>query len=225
MPKMRRLHIFISALVLFSPSQASSQPRSGEISRHDYYDIQQTPSYQKSRASNNSELFVPVRIALGNKSSTCGGPYRQFRLDASTPFATLDYGFEVAGYPFFEIESITRRLQIEVKYSEDAAGLDQDFSDGPFPFNIALANTYRVETFDIKEPGRIDAFLLQGGQRWQSIRLITDGAVTFKSVGFIPSIPVVDIDNLPGSFKCEDEVLNEIWKVSLIVGESDESSD
>lgn len=164
---------------------------------------------------NRSHLFLPVGLALGSGPSVCGEGYGEFHLNQSVRVATLDYGFEVAGYPFFHVVSVTGTVQIEVKYSEEASGLKHDFSDGPFPFAIALANTYRVETFEITEPGRIDAFLLQGGQRWQSIKLITDGDVSFSLVGFVPSIPVVEIDYLPGRFTTDDDNLNEIWKVSL----------
>ncbi|KAF7556058.1 hypothetical protein G7Z17_g1745 [Cylindrodendrum hubeiense] len=123
------------------------------------------------------------------------------------------YGVEVAGYPSFKIKSVSGPVQIEVKYSEEASGLNHNFSDGPFPYAVALANTYRVETFEITKPGQIDAFLLQGGQRWQSIELITKGSVSFESVSFTASVAVVDVDDLPGSFSCDDEVLNEIWKL------------
>lgn len=156
-----------------------------------------------------------MELALGSQPSIYGQPFHEFSLNQTVPFATLDYGVEVAGYPSFEVKSVSGPVQIEVKYSEEASGLNHSFSDGPFPYAVALANTYRVETFEITKPGRIDAFLLQGGQRWQSIGLITKGSVTFKSVSFAASVPVVDVDHLPGSFSCDDEVLNEIWKVSL----------
>jgi hypothetical protein len=159
-------------------------------------------------------LFLPTGLSLGRSPSISTRGFGAFELNQSVPVATLDYGTEVAGYPFFQADHVSGHVQIEVKYSEEAAGLHHNFSDGPFPFNVALANTYRVETFDITEPGPVKAFLLQGGQRWQSVRLITDGAVGFSSVGFIPSVPVVDIDNLPGSFSCDDETLNQVWKVS-----------
>ena len=163
----------------------------------------------------SASSFYPVGLALGSQPSVCGQTFQGFRLNQSFPLATLDYGHEVAGYPFFEVEAVTAPVQIEVKYSEEAVGLKHNWSDGPLPFNIALANTYRVETFEITEPGRVNAFLLQGGQRWQSIRLLTEGSVAFSTVGFVASIPVVDIDNLPGAFTCDDKDLNEIWKVCL----------
>lgn len=162
------------------------------------------------------DLFLPMGLGLGGSPATASGAFFSFELNQSVPLATLDYGYEVAGYPFFRVDYVSGPVQIEVKYSEEVAGLSHDFSDGPFPFNVALANTYRVETFEITEPGDISSFLLQGGQRWQSIRLITDGEIGFESAGFVPSVPVVDIDDLPGSFSCDDEDLNEIWKVCTI---------
>jgi hypothetical protein len=165
----------------------------------------------------SKRIFLPAGLALGRRASTSQGGFKPFHLDQQSPVATLDYGYEVAGYPFFDIKSVSGPAQIEVKYSEEILGLDQPFGDGPFPFAVALANTYRVETYEIKKPGRIDAFLLQGGQRWQSIRLLTKGSVTFSSVGFVPSIPVVEIDNLPGRFVSDDEKLNDIWKVRSYV--------
>lgn len=131
----------------------------------------------------------------------------------STPIATLDYGSEVAGYPFFIASSVTGNVQIEIKYSEEFNGLLANFSDGPLPFNIGLSNSYRVETFQVTESGYFEAFLLQGGQRWQSIRLLTQGTIHFSSVGFIPSVSISDIDHTPGQFKCDDEALNKIWRL------------
>jgi hypothetical protein len=168
-----------------------------------------------SSLSKATSVFEPVGLALGSQHSVCGSVFESFRLNQSFPLATLDYGHEVAGYPFFEVESVHGHVQVEVKYSEEAIGLNHNFSDGPFPYAVALANTYRVETYEITEPGRIDAFLLQGGQRWQSIRLLTDGEVVFTAVGFVPSIPVVDMDDLPGTFTSDNEMLNDIWKVGV----------
>jgi hypothetical protein len=106
----------------------------------------------------------------------------------------------VPGYPFFRIDYVSGPVQIEVNYSEEVARLSHDFADGPFPFNVALANMYRVETFEITESGDTTLFVLQGGQRWHSIRPRTDGEVGFKAAGFAPSLPVVDVDDLPGGF-------------------------
>ncbi|KAH7018758.1 glycoside hydrolase family 78 protein [Ilyonectria destructans] len=157
--------------------------------------------------------FLPVGLALGRQPSVNGQVFREFSLSQTAPVATLDYGVEVAGYPSFDVKSISGPVQIEVKYSEQASGLNQTHADGPFPYAVTLSNTYRVETYKITKPGRIDAFLLQGGQRWQSIKLISGGQVTFSSISFTSSVPVIDVENLPASFLCDDENLNEIWKL------------
>ena len=123
----------------------------------------------------------------------------------------MDYGGEVAGYPTFDVLSLSRKVQIEVKYAEAFQALFSNFSDGPYPFATGLSNTYRVETFEVTTTGQFEAFLLQGGQRWQSIRLLSPGSIAFSYVGFKASVPVVDVDNLPGKFECDDEELNAIW--------------
>lgn len=71
---------------------------------------------------------------------------------------TIDYGLEVAGLPIFNVESFTGKVQVEVKYSEEFAGLESIYADGPFPFNTALSNSYRVETFEITSRGRFHPF-------------------------------------------------------------------
>ena len=131
----------------------------------------------------------------------------------STPIATLDYGNEVSGYPTFDVSSFSGKVQIEVKYAEAFQALSSNFSDGPYPFAVGLSNTYRVETFEVTNSGPFEAFLLQGGQQWQSIRLLTPGSIVFSSVGFKPSVPVVDIYSFPGRFECDNDKLNEIWKL------------
>ncbi|KAH6671125.1 glycoside hydrolase family 78 protein [Halenospora varia] len=164
---------------------------------------------------NSQKSFTPKGIALGKapSSNTAQAGSFQLQLTPSTPVATLDYGSEVAGYPFFNVASATGSVQIEIKYSEEFSGLFSNFSDGPVPFNIGLSNSYRVETFQVTKSGYFDAFILQGGQRWQSIRLLTQGTIQFSSIGFIPSVSNVDIDQVPGQFSCDDDKLNRIWRL------------
>ncbi|KAE9363347.1 glycoside hydrolase family 78 protein [Stipitochalara longipes BDJ] len=168
-----------------------------------------------SSASSNStsSIFSPVGLELSTAPLSQVGPVESFQLNALTPLATLDYGNEVAGYPWFDVESVSGKVQVEVKYSEEFSGLNTNFSDGPFSFAVGLSNTYRVETFEVTESGPFQAYLIQGGQRWQSIRLLTNGSITFSSVGFESSIPVVDVGNLPGTFNSSDATLNSIWKL------------
>ncbi|CZR62695.1 related to alpha-L-rhamnosidase A [Phialocephala subalpina] len=164
-------------------------------------------------ASSSSTTFGPVSLALGTGPLYPTNSFRSFQLTSTQPVATLDYGHEVAGYPIFDIAAITGKVQIEVKYTEPFAGLSQPFSDGPYPYAVTLSNSYRVETFEVTKAGPLQAYLLQGGQRWQSIRLLTNGTITFSNVGFKASISMVDVGDLPGSFESDNELLNKVWEL------------
>ncbi|KAH0282787.1 Six-hairpin glycosidase [Aureobasidium namibiae CBS 147.97] len=166
------------------------------------------PSYKP-----NSNHFYPSAVAIGNAPQIKTQPFAPFTLNSKNPIATLDYGYEVAGYPFFKVTGFEGKVQIEVKYTENFNDINLPYSDGPFPFAEGLSNTYRVETFEVSCTGQLDSFLAQGGQRWQTIRLLTSGSVTFASVGFTATIDVVDYDKLPGRFTSSNSLYNEVWKL------------
>lgn len=161
----------------------------------------------------SEDVFVPAGIAIGSAPQVQTEQYAPFTLDETNSVATLDYGGESAGYPFFEVSSLTGAVQIEVKYTEEFDGLNQPFSDGPFAFSNQLGNTFRVETFNFTSTGRLVAPLLQGGQKWQSLRLLTPGSVSFSAVGFEATVDTVLPGDLPGQFSSDDAALNEIWKL------------
>ncbi|PMD47005.1 glycoside hydrolase family 78 protein [Hyaloscypha variabilis F] len=161
-----------------------------------------------------SSLCSPVGLALGSTPSSQVELIQKFQLTPSTPLATLDYGHEVAGYPWFNVESVSGKVQIEVKYSEEFSGLNNNFSDGPFSFAVGLANTYRVETFEVTETGSFQAYLIQGGQRWQSIRLLTSGIITFSSIGVAALNDIWKLGARAASAACvEQGTQKAIWDV------------
>ncbi|KAI6354622.1 hypothetical protein MCOR32_010499 [Pyricularia oryzae] len=164
-----------------------------------------------------ARVFTPSKVAVGTAPSQSGGPFAPFTLNASHPLATLDYGVEVAGYPQLTVSDVSgaASVQVEVKYSEPFAGLEQPWADGPYTYQQGLANAFRVETFNVSAAGLVASRLIQGGQRWQSVRLLDAGssaaAVTFQSVGFEATAGEAAIADMPGKFSCDDEVLNEVW--------------
>lgn len=159
---------------------------------------------------------IPIGLALGGTPSLETSIFAPFTLNGSTPVATLDYGVERAGYAFFTVSSLGQPAQIEVRYSEPFAGLNDPFSDGPFLFSPMLANSFRVETFNVTDVGRVVAPLLQGGQRWQSVTLLTGGSISFESVGLEATVDITAADELPGSFDSSDETFNEVWKLGAV---------
>lgn len=136
------------------------------------------------------------------------------RLDFDkNPVVTLDYGHEVAGFPYFQVSDVKGPVQIEVKYTEQFDGLNHVWADGPYYFANGLSNSFRVETLNIMQPGQLKSYFIQGGQRWQSIRVLTKGYITLTEVGFVPSVDHIDLDNLPSTFTCSNPKYNEIWKL------------
>jgi hypothetical protein len=136
-----------------------------------------------------------------------------FSLNKVNEIATLDYGYEVGGYQHFEVASFTGLVQLEVRYSEGFWALGFNYSDGPFTFANGLTNNFRVETFEISQTGATEAFLIQGGLRWTTVRLLTPGTVTFSKIGFRSSISTINVDSTPGSFQCSNNLYNQIWNL------------
>ncbi|KAL4761131.1 Six-hairpin glycosidase-like protein [Aspergillus foveolatus] len=103
-------------------------------------------------------------------------------------------------------------IQIEAKYSEARSGLDEPFADGPWTFSNGLANSFRVETFNITRPGHIESFFQQGGQRWQRLRLLNDDTtVRLCGVGIRSLNERTEVEQLPGYFASSNPLYNEIW--------------
>ena len=136
-----------------------------------------------------------------------------FSLMIEPPIATIDYGSEAAGYAFFNVSAVKMPVQIEMKYSEPFDGLQHVWGDGPFTYATSLANAVRVEMFNVTKTGTMTSSLIQGGQRWLSIRLTAGNSVSISQIGFLSTVSVTQPDELPTQFQCDDPVLNEIWKL------------
>lgn len=72
-------------------------------------------------------------------------------------------------------------------------------------------NSFRTETFNITSPGMTESFFIQGGQRWQTVTLLSNTSVTISNVGFRPSVDIKPADNLVGSFSASNEGYDGLW--------------
>ncbi|KAF2146983.1 glycoside hydrolase family 78 protein, partial [Aplosporella prunicola CBS 121167] len=143
-------------------------------------------------------------------SSTC------FTLTASNPSVTLDYGNEVGGFPFIDISNITASgIQIETRYSEAKASLDLPQADGPWTYSNGLSNTFRIETFDVSSTGRQQSFFIQGGQRWQALKLLSEERLTICGVGFASGNDIRAPEDLPGQFESSNDMYNKVWALGV----------
>ena len=79
--------------------------------------------------------YTPVAYALGSTPTSSLQNYSGslLTLDASNPVLTLDYGAEVAGFPFVEVAAISgSAVQVELKYSEPFDGLSLLYGEDPW---------------------------------------------------------------------------------------------
>lgn len=156
----------------------------------------------------------PVAYHLGQNLSidaTTSYKKKSIEISPSQPFLTLDYGTDRSGFPIFCVESLSDATQIEVKYSEEFPALALPQSDGPYTFTIGLANAFRVETIDLTRPGKLQSYFIQGGQRWQTLRLLTNTTIVLSEVGFNSTAPLLEPSQLPGKLKTSNPVYNELF--------------
>ncbi|RAL10672.1 Six-hairpin glycosidase [Aspergillus homomorphus CBS 101889] len=164
-------------------------------------------------AQSSETIVRPTRYRTnaGFRDYTSHAQSSCFTLDQQSPLVTLDYGTEAAGFPFFDVDSITSAVQIEAKYSEPYTGLSEPFGDGPFDFANGLSNTFRVETFNVTSTGRVESPFIQGGQRWQYLKLLTNGTIRICGAGLRSLNDRTAVDQLPGYFESSNSLYNEIW--------------
>ncbi|KAK5112254.1 hypothetical protein LTR62_004415 [Meristemomyces frigidus] len=171
-------------------------------------------------------LVYPASFDVGIASTLEGDAdytKQSITLSPSSPFLTLDYGTELAGFPFFDIASLSAPTQIEVKYSEQYNALADAQSDGPWTFVNGLANTFRMETFILTSTGRTESFFIQGGQRWETVRLLTNTTVTFSAIGMNASSAHIPAADLPAKFSTSNDLFNGIWNLGGVVAQTSQS--
>lgn len=140
-------------------------------------------------------------------------PYKKnkIQLSPSQPFLTLDYGTDRSGFPIFSVESLSGDTQVEVKYSEEYPALGLPQADGPWPFTVMLASSFRVETLNLTEVGKVQSYFIQGAQRWQSLRLLTNTTVVFNDIGFNSTAPLEGPSDIPGKFSTSNSLYNKLF--------------
>lgn len=116
----------------------------------------------------------------------------------------------MAGIPFFETTT-KGAVQIEVRYSESLPGLSHPNADGPWTFANGLSGSFRVETFAVNKTGHVESFFVQGGQRWQSVRLLGDGSITIDRVGFRATSEHAKVDELKGHLQTSNTTYNKVF--------------
>jgi hypothetical protein len=98
-----------------------------------------------------------------------------------------------------------------VKYSEEFPAIALPQADGPWPFTVGLANGFRVETLNLSECGKFQSFFIQGGQRWQTLRLLTNTTIVLSEIGFNSTAPLEEPSEIPGKFVTSNSVYDRLF--------------
>ncbi|KAI7402238.1 hypothetical protein KC336_g14451, partial [Hortaea werneckii] len=167
-------------------------------------------------------FVIPKTYALGtgpelNESSSYNGS--PITLCSETPYVTLDFDNDVAGFPSFVVMDITEPAEVEVKYAEQYVALPHPESDGPWTFSNGLSNSFRVERFSLTKSGLVESFFVQGAQRWMSIELLSNSSVTFDKVGFEATSAHSLASELPAQLNTSNPTYDSIWSLGARAAE------
>ncbi|KAJ5181921.1 hypothetical protein N7449_012068 [Penicillium cf. viridicatum] len=139
--KMRSLPFFWQALSFGKRASCYSQQSVESLSPfqacHDYVTDASVSTY-----------FDPQYVTVSGSPKIPTTSYRDFTLTPSSPWATLDYGAEVAGFPSFEISNIPLELEGSVLNSY------KEVSDGK-SFARSLTARLIFKTASSKCPGNL----------------------------------------------------------------------
>ncbi|KAK4051647.1 hypothetical protein OIV83_002787 [Microbotryomycetes sp. JL201] len=203
-----------AATALLALSSVDAKPVDSNAASSNLKPWPKIPDPSKYSTPKGNVYVRPVSQAKGLTSQTSSKGSKFMYLNGVGDMYTLDYGRDVAGLPVFDVQSLkSPYAQIEVKYTEAFNGLKVNYSDGPFAFSNGLANTFRVETFNLTKKGEVVSSLAQGSQRWQSVKLIKGSGVVLKSAGFISTVDEAPLSSMPGYFASSDEKYTNIWNL------------
>ena len=125
------------------------------------------------------------------------------------PSVILDYGEDVGGIPFFDVQSVTGTPTLTAAYSEGrqflGAGGDQAPSASP------AGDDSRVDTLMVAYSGLLTTGLIQGGERYERIALTTPGSLTLSSAGIEFTAVRATAADYRGWFDSSSALLNRIW--------------
>ena len=120
----------------------------------------------------------------------------------------LDYGYNVGGYPTFDVSDVEGTVTLQSGYSE-TRGQVSATGDGVPPW--ASGDRNRFNTYKVTQPGRITNGEIQGGQRYQLITVTTPGSISLTAAGIESTPLLVTADDYEGNFESSSDELNKYW--------------
>jgi alpha-L-rhamnosidase len=125
------------------------------------------------------------------------------------PSIVVDYGRDVGGVPYFDVQSQTGTPILSSSYSEGRQYIGPAGDNAPS--NSSAGNTSRVDRLTVGGPGTVTEGLIQGGERYQEIELTSMGSVTLRAIGIRFTAVRATPNNYRGWFDSSSTALNRIW--------------
>ena len=125
------------------------------------------------------------------------------------PSIVVDYGRDVGGVPYFDVQSQTGTPILSSSYSEGRQYIGPAGDNAPS--NSSAGNTSRVDRLTVGGPGTVTEGLIQGGERYQEIELTSTGSVTLRAIGIRFTAVRATPKNYRGWFDSSSTALNRIW--------------
>jgi alpha-L-rhamnosidase len=131
------------------------------------------------------------------------------RLGGPTASAIIDYGEDVGGIPFFDVQAVSGTPTLTAAYSEGRQYLGPQGDQAPSA--SPAGDDSRADTLIAAYPGLLTTGLIQGGERYERIALTTPGRLTLSSAGIEFSPVRATADDYRGWFDSSSTQLNRIW--------------
>ncbi len=125
------------------------------------------------------------------------------------PSIVVDYGRDVSGVPYFDVQSQTGTPILSSSYTEGRQYIGPAGDNAPS--NSSAGNTSRVDRLTVSGPGTVTEGLIQGGERYQEIGLTSVGSVTLRAIGIRFAAVRATPNNYRGWFDSSSPGLNRIW--------------
>jgi len=184
------------------------------------------PSYVLGPAT---PYVTPVRVVStsGDVANPQGlvdpskGPATLTRtLTGPAPSILLAYGQDVGGLPYFQVSAASGLPSLRAAYSEAEQFAGPDGDGGP-GFPHLGTDLLRHDDHLVLAPGTIDESVVQGGERFQYLTLLSPGSVTLSGVGIKFTAYRATPDKYQGWFLSSDDELNRIWYAGAYTAQLD----
>ncbi|WP_405589094.1 alpha-L-rhamnosidase C-terminal domain-containing protein [Streptomyces sp. NBC_01190] len=185
------------------------------------------PNWQSYVETPSSATVCPTTVTstsgpvTGAQNLVCGGSGTAtltLAQGGATPTIVLDYGKNVGGVPYFDVQAESGSPTLQAGYSEAQRYLTAT-GDGAVPW--AQGDPARHDAYTVAAPGTITNRYEQGGERYEEITLTSPGSVSLSAAGLRYNADRTTADGYQGYFVSSSDELNRIWYDSAYTAQLD----